>query len=421
MMSSPPSGEAARPTAPRATALWRDHDFALLWSGQFVSSLGTAVSTLALPLLVLALTHSPAQAGFVAAARGLPYVIFSLPAGVLVDRWNRKAMMIRCDIIRWLALGSVPLAFALGRLTLLQVYVIALVEGTAYVFFSLAQIASLPRVVAPAQLSRAYALNEASDAAGTLLGPGLGGTIISLARTVVGGTMLTYLLDSLSYLVSVFSLRLMRTPFQMERVPAARTSLWAEMRVGLRFLWGERRLRLMALLLMALNFLLFPVDLAIIVLARQTLHVDVRTLGLIFSASGAVGLLSALVAPWVRARVRFGVVVVVGVGVWVAAVSVLAAAGSPVALLAGRALISAVWPIYGVVLVTYRLSLTPDALQGRVNSAFRVLSFSGDPLGGAVGGLALAAFGPRAMLWLAALGLVGCALFAGLSELRQAG
>lgn len=90
-------------------SLWRNRDFLLLWNGQTISTLGTNVSTLALPLLVLALTHSPAQAGLLTALRLLPYLLFSLPAGALIDRWNRKTVMIYCDVFRWLALGSVPL------------------------------------------------------------------------------------------------------------------------------------------------------------------------------------------------------------------------------------------------------------------------------------------------------------------------
>ena len=137
-----------RPSRP----LWRNRDFLLLWSGQTVSTLGTNVSTLALPLLVLALTHSPAQAGLLTATRLLPYLLFSLPAGALIDRWNRKAVMIRYDLIRWLALGSVPLAFSIGHLTLIHLYIVAFLEGTAYVFFSIAQIAALPQVVPSAHL-----------------------------------------------------------------------------------------------------------------------------------------------------------------------------------------------------------------------------------------------------------------------------
>ncbi len=108
--------------------LWRNRDFLLLMGGQAVSLVGSQVSLLAFPLLMLAITHSPAQAGLMAALRGLPFALFCLPAGALVDRWNRKRVMILCDAGRALALGSIPVALVLGHLTLVQLYLVSLVE-----------------------------------------------------------------------------------------------------------------------------------------------------------------------------------------------------------------------------------------------------------------------------------------------------
>src|SRR5712692_4067010 len=101
----------------RRLSLWRNRDYLLLWGGQMVSLTGTGISQLAFPLLVLFLTGSPAQAGFAGALRSLPYLLLSLPAGALVDRWNRKKMMISCDIGRALTLVSIQFAFAIGHLT----------------------------------------------------------------------------------------------------------------------------------------------------------------------------------------------------------------------------------------------------------------------------------------------------------------
>ena len=134
-------------TSRRSVPLWRNRDYILLWGGQMISSIGTRISMLAFPLLVLALTQSPAQAGLIGAMRGLPYALLILPAGALVDHWNRKRVMILCDIGRAIALGSIPLALVLGHLTIAQIYVVSLVEGTLITFFSLAHISCLPHVV----------------------------------------------------------------------------------------------------------------------------------------------------------------------------------------------------------------------------------------------------------------------------------
>jgi len=116
------SGEEMTPKRPGP--LWRNLDYMLLWGGQVVSNVGTQVSTLAFPLLILALTRSPAQAGLAGALRALPYLIFSLPAGALIDRWDRKRVMILCDIGRAISMASIPFALAIGRLTVLHLFLV---------------------------------------------------------------------------------------------------------------------------------------------------------------------------------------------------------------------------------------------------------------------------------------------------------
>src|SRR5438270_3170247 len=124
--------------------LWRNRDYMLLWGGQVVSTAGSAASAIVYPLLILALTDSPAAAGLAGALRALPYLVFSLPAGALIDRWDRKRVMILCDTGRALALASIPLALAFGILTVAQLFIVSFIEGTLFVFFNIAEVACLP-------------------------------------------------------------------------------------------------------------------------------------------------------------------------------------------------------------------------------------------------------------------------------------
>ncbi|MEY9934550.1 MFS family permease [Catenulispora sp. GP43] len=140
------STSAPEAPATRRPALWRHRDFRLVWTGQTLSELGTGVSQLAYPLLVLAMTGSPVYAGAVSAARALPYVFFGLVAGALVDRWNRKRVMILCDTLRAVNMAAIPIAAGLGVLTVGQVIVAAFVGGSLYVFFSAAEEARLPNI-----------------------------------------------------------------------------------------------------------------------------------------------------------------------------------------------------------------------------------------------------------------------------------
>lgn len=414
--TTPEEGQATRAERP----LWRNFDFLLLWSGQTVSTLGTNISALALPLLALALTHSPALAGLLAAARQLPYLLVSLPAGALVDRWERRRTMIYCDLVRWLALGSVPLAFALGHLTLVQLYLVAFIEGTAYVLFSLAQISALPHVVSEKQLPRAYALDTTTEYVGTLLGPSLSAFIIGLVPVVQLGAILAYLVDSGSYLVSVLSLWRMRVSFQAERIKeGGPRRLYREIAEGLRFLWQQRNLRFMALLTALVNFLQSPIDLALIILAQSHLHLSVQFIGLVLSAGGVGGVLGGVFAPWLRERLRYGQILFGSLIVWTCAILLLALAPSALALLVGKFLLGFAWPSYGVVVVSYRLLNTPDELRGRVNSAFRNLTYGCEPLGSALGGALLVVLSAQTVFGIIAAGFVCCILIALGTGLRK--
>src|SRR5579859_5674471 len=181
----------------RLPPLWLNRDYMLLWSGQLISSIGTQVSQLAFPLLILAITGSPAQAGIVGALRGLPFVVLCLPAGALVDRWDRKKVMLFCDSGRAIALASIPVALWLGRLSFWQLSLVALVEGTLMTFFSIAEMACLPHVVRKEQLPAATAQNQAIESTSWTLGPFLGGFLYGLGRLV------PFLVDAISYVCSV--------------------------------------------------------------------------------------------------------------------------------------------------------------------------------------------------------------------------
>jgi MFS family permease len=401
-------------------SLLRNRDFMLLWSGFAVSTLGTSFSNLAMPILALAITGSPAQAGLIGAAKLAPYLIFSLPAGALLDRWNRKTVMVYCDFLRFFVLASIPIAFAFGWLTIIQLAIVAFCEGIGHVFFSVAQLAALPRVTPGKQLAQANALNEGASSVATVIGPGLSGSLISLARNNLFGAVLGYLFDSITYLVCGIALLFIRTPFQVERTASDQRSLRNEIVEGLKFLWRHRLLRALLILTTCVNFFQAPTYLTTIVLVQDVLRADAATLGLIFSLSGGGAVLGSIVAPWLKAKLRFGNIIVGSVVIWaIAALCLAMAAGAPMVVI-GWVLINTLWPIYAVTLVSYRQAAVPDMLQGRVNSAFRTLSYGIEPLGVAIGGFLLDPLGARMVLQIIAAGIFVIAAAALLLKLHRA-
>jgi predicted MFS family arabinose efflux permease len=391
----------------RPKSLWLNRDYMLLWSGQVVSNVGTQVSTLAFPLLILAVTGSPAQAGFVGALRALPYVIFSLPAGALLDRWDRKRTMILCDTGRALSLASIPVALATGHLTLIQLYLVSLIEGTLFVFFNIAEAACLPRVVPKEQLPAATAQNMATDGVTTLIGPSLGGALYTAGR------LLPFLADAISYAVSVCSLFFIKTKFQKERV-AARRSLWIEIREGLAWLWHHPLIRFMAILTGGNNLISSGLVLIIIVLAQRQ-HASAFVIGLIFAIGGIGGVLGAVVAPFFQKRLSFGQAIIGTSWLFALFMPLYAIAPNPFVLGLITAAAFILVPLYNVVQFSYRSALIPDELQGRVNSVFRLIAFGGQPLGLALTGVLIQNIGAIQTILIASVGLAVLAVAATLN------
>jgi MFS family permease len=401
-------GGAERSTAAPTTPLARNADFLLLAGASAVSLVGTRISGLALPLLVLALTDSPAWAGALGAARLSPYLVLSLFAGTWVDRADRKTILVACDLVRFAVLGSLPLAHALGVLSIPQLFVVLLVEGTCAVLFSLAEISALPHVVPVGQLARARAVTEGIESAAGVVGPGLGGVIVGLGRTTVAGAVLAYVTDAVSYLVSGLSLLFLRRPLQDDAAPEP-TGLLRATAEGLRFLWRQRALRALVALTTAINFLQAPMLLGLVVLARSRLDLSPAQLGLVFGAAGLAGIAGSVVAPMAHHRLSVRAIAVLSTAGWALSAAIIGQASSVLALTTGWALTALLWPVYAVAVVTLRLTLTPDRLQGRVNSAFRTFSFGAEPLGLALGGVLIGALGAPWVFGLITLGLTAAA------------
>jgi MFS family permease len=228
--------------------LRHNRDFTLLWSGELVSTLGSQTSLVAFPLLVLALTGSPAKAGLVGFARTVPALLFYLPAGVLVDRHDRRMLMVASNATGAFALGSIPVALALGHLPFAQIMVVAFLQGSVGSLFSLTEQGALPLVVEPSQVPDALASNGARRTTASLVGPQLGGLPFGIDR------LLPFVADALSYLVSAVSLLFLRTPLQEIRA-ATPLRLLADIAEGVRALRALTFVRASALAVAAANLI----------------------------------------------------------------------------------------------------------------------------------------------------------------------
>lgn len=381
-------------TAIAPVPLRRNRDFLILWSSQFLSTVGTRVTSVALPLLVLTTTGSPAQTGVVAFAQTLPFLVVFLPAGALVDRLDRKLVMRVSDAARAAAIATLVIAIAADRITLGHLALVAFVEGTGFVFFELAEVAALPHLVPPVQLPAAIAQNQARQQGGSLLGQPLGGALFAAGRAA------PFLFDAVTYGLSFVALLFVRPALQTA-YDGPRARLRHDIAEGIAWLWRQTFLRTLAFLVAGWNFISNALVLALIVRAHElgASPADVGVM-LAFLAGGAI--VGSLIAPAAHRALPSRLIVVGATWVSAAAYVALVPLGSTIALGLVIGASAVVSPIFNVVVSGYRYALTPDRLQARAVSAARVIAWGAVPFGSITAGVLLEAFGATWTLGLLA-------------------
>ncbi len=388
----------------RSQPLWRNRAYLALWGAKIVSASGSQMTQVAFPLLVLALTHSAATAGVAGAIRMLPYLLFSLPAGALVDHWDRRRVMLICDTGRALALGSIPIAVLFGRLSVAQIFLVALIEGTLFVFFDLAELAALPSVVPPNQMAAATAQYlSLTEGVTTLLGPALGGALFAAGRSV------PFLIDTISYVTSVITLRKIRLTAQPREGADVTGMSWNMLRgdiiSGIAWLWRNPVLRTLTLYLGVNNALVAGEALLVIELANNY-GAGTAEIGIALGIGGAGTVLGSLVAERVAARFAFNRLFIavswVVVPVWL----LYAVVPAPLMLGVVMAMMGVLYTITNVSQFSYRMALIPDHLQGRVSSIIRLFVYGGMPIGLALTGTLIQRFGPTATVILLGIAML---------------
>jgi hypothetical protein len=372
-----------------AVPLRRNRDFVLLQLGQLLSSAGTQSTSIAYPLLVLAVTGSAAKTGAVAFAQTLPRALLALPAGVAADSWNRKWLMIGADGIRVLAIGSLAVAILADRVAFWAILAVAFVEGAGAALFSAAQAGALRAVVPLRQLPAAVAAQTGREASVRVAGPPLGGALFGVARA------LPFLADAASYAFSSVSLLAMRTPFQEER-EADLSALRSRLAEGFRFLWGQPFLRACALLFGLANFLGPGLLLAVVVIGtRQGLSGG--KVGALVAAFGACVLLGSFLSPLVRRLLPIRAVLLLELWTWLGCAAFLVRPDVYV-LTAGMLPTALAIPSTDSVVHGYRIAMTPDRLLGRAESVRSSISLVIAPLGPLAAGVLLGVVSARATI-----------------------
>jgi predicted MFS family arabinose efflux permease len=384
----------------RLGGLWRNPDFVRLWAGQTVSAFGSMFGALGLTALIY-LDATPVQLGLLAAAQGLPVLLFATVAGVWVDRLPLRPLLIVADLGRAAVLLTVPVAALFGALHIEQLYAVAFVFGMLQMAFDIAYRSYLPALVEPDELLEGNAKLSASESIAEVGSPAVGGALVQAA----GGPFAVFI-DSLTFLCSAACLGLIRKK-ERAAVRAAHQSILKDAIEGLGAVWNDRVLRALAATDGTSRFFggfwqalyaLFLID---------TLGLSPLAVGLTIGAGGIGSFAGAwLVAPMTR---RFGVGPTLIAAKLFPIGVLIPLAGGPVevafamvfmAQLAGDPM----WSVYDITSTSLRQSVTPQRLLGRVNSSTHIVQAGLLPLGALAGGFLAEALGAREALWVAEAG-----------------
>jgi MFS family permease len=387
-----------------------------LWTGQTVSFFGSAITRLALPIIAaITLNATPAEMGLLAAVETMASLLVGLFAGVWVDRYPRRKLMIITDIGRALLLATIPIAAVLSILSMWQLYIIGFLVGVASTFFNVASKSYLITVINRNQLVDGNSKLELSGSITSIAGPSLAGIIIQALTAPIA-----IALDGISYLMSALCVLLIHR--QEEPSQVSRAPMLSQVREGLSVVLHNPILRPLAGCMATSNFASNIFFALYILFGTRELGLNAAQLGLIYGIGASGALVGAMVAPW--AAVRFGIGRVIVAGAILGSLEVFpvifATAHTAIPLLLLSSLLGNFgWVVYNVNAVSLRQAVTPVILQGRMNATLSFIMAGMLPLGALAGGALGQLLGLREAIILAAVGSLLAFLWVLPSPIRQ--
>jgi MFS family permease len=386
------------------SGLWRNTFFMRLWIGQTISVFGSMVGGFALPFVALLLLKAtPFQVALLGMMAFIPGFLVSLFAGILVDRFPRKPVMIWSDVGRFVALSSIPIAAMLGGLSMVQLYVVAFLNGALGTFFDIAYHAYLPSLITRDELTEGNAKLTASASVAETAGFGLAGWLVQAFTAPIA-----MLLDAISFLISAISIASIQHPEALEKSETP-NDIWLEARQGFAAIAQQPIVRTLVGSSVVLALFSRMFGSMIIVFTTRELGLSPGIQGTIFAVGGVTSLLGALAAEPLTRKFGLGSTLVIsmcliGLGMIAPAFAIGAGITSIALLILNQLLTDPAWTIHNINELTLRQSLISNDVLGRVNGSLRFLEFAANLIGLFLGGILGEVFGPRITLMIGAMG-----------------
>ena len=394
-----------------------DPDFRKLWIGQTISQIGSNITGVGLPLTaVLVLKASPLQMGFLSGAGAAAVVIFGLFAGAWVDRLRRRPILIAADLGRAVVLGIIPLAAMLHRLTIGDLYLVAVASSILTGLFDVGYQAYLPSLIARDNILTGNSRLALTESIAQIAGPSVAGILVQLITAPMA-----MLFDAASFVCSAISVWLIRKP---EPVPTCtlETHIGREISEGLGASWRDPLLRALAGRTATSAFFLGFGSSLYFLFAMHELGLTAALLGII-AIGGTSGLFGAFLAEWLVRRFGFGrtfigSAVVIGIAMLLIPLAHGSVAVCSAFLIAAQ-LGDLAWPVYTISARSLRQAITPNHLLGRVNASVHLLFHGVLPLGALAGGIIAEAVGMRRALLIGAIGVLLSTMWLVFSPVRR--
>lgn len=379
------------------TALGRN--FNKLWAASTISNLGDGVMGAAFPLLVASITRDPLLVAGVTVANRMPWLFFALPAGALVDRMDRRRVMMTVDWGRGIVIGVLGVLLAIGDVHLAIIYVVAFFLGSAETMFDTSAEAILPGVVGDDLLEAANGRIQATEwSANSFAGPPVGAALFAAV------VALPFLVNAVSFVVAALLVAAIGGTFRPEQeVDRSKGAIRREVGEGLSWLWGHVVLRTLAIMAGVINLMAFGIMATWVLYVQDEIGLGDVAFGFLLATFGVGGLVGALSAAAVAKRLGQGTTLLLANGFLAATAIVMGVTSTAAVVYACGVVIGVGLGMWNVVVVSLRQSLTPDELRGRVAASVRMLAWGTQPVGALLGGVVAGIYGLRAPFFMAAV------------------
>jgi MFS family permease len=402
--------------------LWRHPDFLKLWSAETVSQFGSQVGQLALPLVaILVLDATAFEVAALTTVEFLPFILFTLPAGVWVDRLPRRPILITGDFARAALLATIPIAYVTDVLTLGQLFIVGFFVGSFQVFFDVAYMSYLPSLVDRDKIIEGNSKFEITRSAAQVGGPGLGGILVQVFTAPYA-----ILIDAVSFLASglfILGIRKEEPRPEVVTVDGKNPSLWYELKEGLRFVLGNPNLRAQAGCTATSNLFSSVAFSILLVYAIRELELSPGLIGLVLSIGAVGSLIAALTATRISNRFGIGPTTIAVAALFGPTMLLIAFAPTGDAavpfLVAAMLVFGFTVVVYNIVQVSYRQAICPPRLQGRMNSVMRFVVWGTIPIGNLLGGTLATQIGLRETIVVGAVGGTSAVLWIVFSPQRH--